>query len=152
MAKLFRQQQSVGKSTPATNVIAGTDQSCPNTGSIACLLLTAIGTEEGQQRAKSCPKPPLSNALTPKGGSAPSIPLPAAWPPATLVVKLLLPYIRRHFFYRAANKRFIRRCENRVAREVALTPVLFAREVQEVLPGWDKKRLSQGSNGRFDKI
>jgi len=47
---------------PRQTVIAGTDQSCPNTGSIACLLLTAIGTEEGPTGGKSCPKPPLSNA------------------------------------------------------------------------------------------
>jgi len=46
---------------PRQTVVAGMDQSCPNTGSIACLLLTEIGTEDGPTGGKN----PVQNHLCP---------------------------------------------------------------------------------------
>src|SRR5262249_41242350 len=45
---------------------------CPNTGSIACLLLTSIGSEEGPSGGKILSKTTFIQRLNTAGGSAPA--------------------------------------------------------------------------------
>jgi len=89
--------------TPATTVIAGTDQSCPNTGSIACLLLTAIGTEEGPTGGKILSKTTFVQRLNTKGGSAPSNPATGCLATSDIGRQLLVPYTADYFFYRGGE-------------------------------------------------
>ena len=89
--------------TPATTVVAGTDQSCPNTGSIACLLLTAIGTEEGPTGGKILSKTTFVQRLNTKGGSAPSNPATGCLATSDIGRQLLVPYTADYFFYRAGE-------------------------------------------------
>jgi len=89
--------------TPATTVVAGTDQSCPNTGSIACLLLTAIGTEDGPTGGKILSKTTFVQRLNTKGGSAPSNPATSCLATSDIGRQLLVPYTADYFFYRAGE-------------------------------------------------
>jgi len=89
--------------TPATTIAAGTDASCPNTGSIACLLLTAIGTEEGPTGGKILSKTTFVQRLNTKGGSAPSNPATGRLATSDIGRQLLVPYTADYFFYRAGE-------------------------------------------------
>jgi len=51
---------------------AGTDASCPNSNSIACLLLQSIGNEEGPTGGKTLAKTTYIQRLNTKGGLAPA--------------------------------------------------------------------------------
>ena len=53
-------------------ITAGTDSSCPNTGSIDCLLLQSIGNQEGPTGGKLLAKATFVQRLNTKGGSAPT--------------------------------------------------------------------------------
>src|SRR5438552_14396852 len=55
-------------------ITAGTDASCPNGGSIDCLLLQVIGADEGPAGGKSLTKTTFIQRLNTKGGSAPANP------------------------------------------------------------------------------
>jgi|GEM_PF-1059086 len=52
------------------SITAGSDPSCPNTGSIACLLLQSIGTETGPAGGNFLTKTTFVQRLNTKGGSA----------------------------------------------------------------------------------
>src|SRR5258708_38352970 len=86
--------------TPATTVVAGMDQSCPNTGSIACLLLAEIGTEDGPTGGKILSKTTFVQRLNTKGGSAPSNPATVCLATGEISRQLLVPYTADYFFYR----------------------------------------------------
>lgn len=53
------------------SIPAGSDQSCPNTGSIACLLLQSAGSEAGPSGGNLLAQTTFIQRLNTKGGSAP---------------------------------------------------------------------------------
>ena len=77
---------------------AGTDQSCPNTGSIDCLLLQTIGTDEGPTGGKLLTKTTFIQRLNTKGGSAPTN---SCLSPSEIGKQILVPYSADYFFFRA---------------------------------------------------
>jgi hypothetical protein len=89
--------------TPATTIAAGTDASCPNTGSIACLLLTAIGTEDGPTGGKILSKTTFIQRLKTKGGSAPANPATGCLTSSDVGHQVLVPYTADYLFYRAGE-------------------------------------------------
>jgi hypothetical protein len=89
--------------SPETTISAGSDSSCPNTGSIACLLLTAIGTEEGPTGGKILAKTTFVQRLNTKGGSAPANPATGCLVLSDVGHQVLVPYSADYFFFRADN-------------------------------------------------
>ena len=87
--------------TPATTIAAGTDQSCPNTGSIGCLLLQTVGTEDGPTGGKILSKTTFVQRLKTDGGSAPSNPSTGCLSAGDVGHQVLVPYHADYFFYRA---------------------------------------------------
>ena len=81
------------------NVItAGTDPaSCPNTGSIACLLLTTVGAKEGPTGGTLLSKTSFIQRLNTNGGSAPN---DGCFTSADVGKQALVPYTADYFFYR----------------------------------------------------
>ena len=57
---------------PLQTIPAGSDQSCPNAGAIACLLLQSIGSEAGLAGAKFLTQTTFIQRLNTQGGSAPA--------------------------------------------------------------------------------
>jgi hypothetical protein len=57
---------------PLASIPAGSDTSCPNTGSIACLLLQSVGSEAGPSGGKFLTHTTFIQRLNTKGGSAPN--------------------------------------------------------------------------------
>jgi len=53
-------------------IAAGTDDSCPNTGSIDCLLLQSIGNQEGPTGGKLLANVTFVQRLNTRGGAAPT--------------------------------------------------------------------------------
>jgi len=53
-------------------VAAGSEPSCPNTGSIACLLLESIGSQQGPTGGRALANTTFIQRLNTKGGSAPA--------------------------------------------------------------------------------
>ena len=76
------------------HINAGTDASCPNTGSIQCLLLQSIGNQEGPTGGKLFAKTTFVQRLNTKGGSAPTT-------ACTVGQTQLVPYTADYFFYHA---------------------------------------------------
>ena len=89
--------------TPETTIPAGSDPSCPNTGSIGCLLLTSIGTEKGPTGGKILAKTTFIQRLNTKGGSAPANPANGCVVPGDVGHQVLVPYSADYFFFRADN-------------------------------------------------
>lgn len=80
-------------------VHAGDDlASCPNTGSIDCLLLETIGTDEGPAGGKLLSKTTFIQRLNTKGGSAPT---DSCLGPSEIGKQILVPYSADYFFFRA---------------------------------------------------
>jgi Protein of unknown function (DUF3455) len=80
------------------SVPAGSDTSCPNAGSIPCLLLRAIGSESGPSGGKLMTRTTYVQRLNTNGGSAPG----SGCSVATDVGKqTLVPYSADYYFYRA---------------------------------------------------
>lgn len=78
---------------------AGTDpNSCPNTGSIDCLLLQVIGSDEGPTGGKLLTKTTFIQRLNTKGGSAP---IDSCLTPAEIGKQILVPYSADYIFFRA---------------------------------------------------
>jgi hypothetical protein len=73
---------------------------CPNTGSIPCLLLTAVGAEEGPSGGKSLTKTTFVHRLNTKGGAAPA---DGCFTAADVGSQVLVPYTADYFFYRKAD-------------------------------------------------
>jgi hypothetical protein len=87
--------------TPATTIVAGTDSSCPNSGSISCLLLQTVGSEDGPTGGKILSKTTFVQRLKTSGGSAPSNPSTGCLAPSDVGHQVLVPYQADYFFYRA---------------------------------------------------
>jgi hypothetical protein len=80
------------------SIAAGTDPSCPNAGSIACLLLESIGTATGPAGGNFMTRTTFVQRLNTDGGSAP----PAGCSVSTDVGKqTLVPYTADYYFYQA---------------------------------------------------
>jgi len=78
---------------------AGDDlNSCPNAGSIDCLLLQTIGTDEGPTGGKLLSKTTFIQRLNTKGGAAPA---DSCLSPAEIGKQILVPYSADYFFFRA---------------------------------------------------
>jgi Protein of unknown function (DUF3455) len=79
-------------------VSAGSEPSCPNTGSIACLLLQVIGEEEGPAGGGLLTKTTFIQRLDTNGGSAPATGCAVA---GDVGKQSLVPYTADYFFFRA---------------------------------------------------
>ena len=78
-------------------VTAGTEASCPNGGSIDCLLLQVIGSDEGPAGGKSLTKTTFMQRLNTKGGSAPATGCAVS---GDVGHQALVPYSADYFFFR----------------------------------------------------
>lgn len=72
------------------------DPSCPNTGSIACLLLQAIGSEQGPTGGRILTQVSFIQRLNTRGGSAPAEGCSVA---GDVGKQTLVPYSADYFFY-----------------------------------------------------
>lgn len=79
-------------------IAAGSDPSCPNAGSIACLLLQVIGSEQGPAGGKLLTKTTFIQRLNTSGGSAPTT---GCLAPGDVGKQVLVPYSADYFFFRA---------------------------------------------------
>jgi hypothetical protein len=79
-------------------IAAGSDPSCPNAGSIACLLLQVIGSEHGPTGGKLLTKTTFIQRLNTSGGSAPAT---GCLVPGDVGKQALVPYSADYFFFRA---------------------------------------------------
>jgi uncharacterized protein DUF3455 len=73
---------------------AGTDASCPNTGSIPCLLLQSIGNQEGPTGGKLLANVTFVQRLNTKGGAAPTT-------ACSVGQTQLQPYTADYYFFHA---------------------------------------------------
>ena len=82
--------------SPAS-IPAGSDPSCPNTGSIACLLLQSIGSQQGPTGGRVMTKTTFVQRLNTKGGSAPADGCSTS---ADVGNQTLVPYTADYYFFR----------------------------------------------------
>ena len=83
----------------ATKVIpAGTTANCPNSGSIPCLVLQSIGTQEGPTGGKILAKTTFVERLNTNGGAAPATGCSVF---TDVGKQSLVPYTADSFFFRA---------------------------------------------------
>lgn len=80
-----------------TPLVAGTDASCPNTGSIPCLLLQSAGNLKGATGGKLLANVTFIQRLNTNGGAAPTS-------ACTVGQTQLQPYTADYFFFRADQK------------------------------------------------
>ena len=80
-----------------SSINAGTDASCPNTGSIPCLLLSAVATKRGQLDPGVLEKTTFIQRLNTSGGTAPA---------ASCKVgdQALVPYSADYSFYKSEHE------------------------------------------------
>ena len=78
------------------SIAAGSDPSCPNAGSIACLLLQVIGSEQGPAGGKLLTKTTFIQRLNTNGGSAPAT---GCLVTADVGNQALVPYTADYFFF-----------------------------------------------------
>ena len=76
---------------------AGTDPSCPNAGSIACLLLQSVGSQEGPTGGTFLSKTTFVQRLNTNGGSAPADGCSTS---ADVGKQTLVPYTADYYFFR----------------------------------------------------
>jgi len=76
---------------------AGSDASCPNGGSIDCLLLQVIGSDEGPAGGRSLTKTSFIQRLNTNGGSAPAT---GCLVTGDVGKQVLVPYSADYFFFR----------------------------------------------------
>jgi len=79
-------------------IAAGTHPSCPNSGSIDCLLLQVIGRAEGPTGGKSLTRTTFIQRLNTSGGSAPN---DGCALPTDIGHQALVPYTADYYFFRA---------------------------------------------------
>ena len=85
-------------------ITAGTDPaSCPNTGSIACLLLETVGSKEGPTGGTLLSKTSFIQRLNTKGGSAPA---DGCFVSTDVGKQALVPYTADYFFYKPDAKNY----------------------------------------------
>ncbi len=83
------------------SIPAGSDQSsCPNSGSIACLLLQVIGADNGPAGGRLLSKTTFIQRLNTNGGSAPAT---GCSLPSDVGKQALVPYTADYYFYHADN-------------------------------------------------
>jgi hypothetical protein len=75
---------------------AGSDPSCPNSGSIACLLLQSIGSLQGPTGGRVLTKTTFIQRLNTNGGSAPS---EGCSLPTDVGSQALVPYTADYYFF-----------------------------------------------------
>jgi hypothetical protein len=80
----------------ANSIGAGTDPSCPNSGSIACLLLQAVGSQDGPGGGSALSKTTFVQRLNTKGGSAPEDGCSTS---ADVGNQTLVPYTADYYFF-----------------------------------------------------
>ena len=76
---------------------AGLDPSCPNSGSIDCLLLQVIGSDEGPTGGRSLTKTTFIQRLNTNGGSAPGTGCAVT---GDVGKQVLVPYTADYYFFR----------------------------------------------------
>ena len=79
---------------------AGSDPSCPNSGSIACLLLESIGSEAGPTGGTILSKTTFVQRLNTNGGSAPTT---GCFDSGDVGNQALVPYTADYYFFRQAQ-------------------------------------------------
>jgi uncharacterized protein DUF3455 len=79
---------------------AGSDASCPNEGSIACLLLQSIGSLQGPTGGKLLTQTTFIQRLNTKGGSAPTDGCAVA---GDVGKQALVPYTADYWFFRKSK-------------------------------------------------
>jgi hypothetical protein len=77
---------------------AGSDPSCPNAGSLACVLLQVVGSEQGPTGGKLLTKTTFVQRLNTSGGSAPGT---GCFVPGDIGKQALVPYSADYYFFRA---------------------------------------------------
>ena len=83
---------------PLDAIPAGSGAGCPNTGAIPCLLLQAIGSEQGPTGGKTMTKTTYIQRLNTNAGSAPAS---GCSVPADVGKQTLVPYSADYYFFRA---------------------------------------------------
>jgi Protein of unknown function (DUF3455) len=87
---------------PVDSIAAGSDPSCPNNGTIACLLLVSIGSQAGPTGGRLLTQTTFIQRLNTQGGSAPAD--DAGCSAVTDVGhQLLVPYSADYYFFRGAE-------------------------------------------------
>ena len=81
-------------------VTAGTHPSCPNAGSIPCLLLQSIGSLKGPAGGKVMTQTTYIQRLNTLGGTAPATGCSTA---ADVGKQIMMPYSADYYFFRAGN-------------------------------------------------
>jgi hypothetical protein len=79
---------------------AGTEDACPNNGAIACLLLQAIGSDQGPTGGKLLTQTTYIQRLNTAGGSAPAN---GCVDTNDVGKQVLVPYAADYYFFRAAE-------------------------------------------------
>jgi hypothetical protein len=80
------------------SIAAGSDASCPNAGSIPCLLLQSIGAQPGPTGGTIMTKTTFIQRLNTNGGSAPAEGCAVS---TDVGNQTLVPYTADYFFFRA---------------------------------------------------
>jgi Protein of unknown function (DUF3455) len=80
--------------TAVGHIDAGSDESCPNTGSIQCLLLQSVGNQEGPTGGKLLAKTTFVQRLNTKGGAVPTT-------ACSVGQTQLVPYTADYYFFRS---------------------------------------------------
>jgi hypothetical protein len=78
------------------SIPAGSDESCPNTGSIACLLLQSAGSEAGPAGGKFLTQTTFIQRLNTNGGSAPNTGCSVL---SDVGKQTLVPYTADYYFF-----------------------------------------------------
>ena len=101
-SKVWAQVPLSNSTTPPSPaaIPAGSDPSCPNAGSIACLLLQSIGNQQGPTGGKILAKTTFVQRLNTKGGSAPDD-ADGCGSIAHVGKERLVPYTADYYFFRA---------------------------------------------------
>jgi hypothetical protein len=81
---------------PLHSILAGSDESCPNTGAIACLLLQAVGSQPGPAGGTYLTQTTFIQRLNTKGGSAPDT---GCSVPGDVGKQTLVPYTADYYFF-----------------------------------------------------
>jgi Protein of unknown function (DUF3455) len=80
------------------SIAAGSDPSCPNAGSLACVLVQVVGSEQGPTGGKLLTKTTFVQRLNTSGGSAPGT---GCFVPGDIGKQALVPYSADYYFFRA---------------------------------------------------
>ena len=100
-SKVWAQVPLSNSTTPPSpaSIPAGSDTSCPNTGSIACLLLQSIGSLQGPTGGKFLTQTTFVQRLNTNGGSAPDD-ADGCGSTTNVGNQRLVPYTADYYFFR----------------------------------------------------